>query len=90
MIGMQRAIGTTLLVITLVSISGTASHLFTGRELPLDDALVFTLGSVAGLFASSSLGAKLSGLTLQRTFAAAIVLVLAYRCWFAPSGRDRA
>lgn len=42
--GMQRAIGTSLLVITLISISGTASHLLAGKDLSLATAVVFTAG----------------------------------------------
>jgi uncharacterized protein len=75
---MPRAIGTSLLVVTLVSISGTASHLFSGRDLVLETAAVFTLGSLAGLFAGSALAERLSGPVLQRIFATAIVLVALY------------
>jgi uncharacterized protein len=49
--GMQRAIGTSLLVITLISASGTASHLLAGKDLSLATAGVFTAGSIAALFA---------------------------------------
>jgi len=73
--GMQRAIGTSLLVITLISASGTASHLLTGKDLTLSTAGLFTVGSVAGLFAGSGLAQSLAGPTLQRVFAAAIVVV---------------
>lgn len=73
--GMQRAIGTSLLVITLISASGTASHLLAGKDLTLATAGLFTLGSVAGLFVSSSLAQRLAGPTLQKVFAAAIVAV---------------
>jgi uncharacterized membrane protein YfcA len=76
--GIQRAIGTSLLVITLVSASGTASHLLAGKDLTLATAGVFTAGSVAGLFAGSGLAHRLAGPTLQKVFAAAIVLVALY------------
>lgn len=76
--GMQRAIGTSLLVITLISASGTASHLLAGKELSLSTAAVFTVGSIGGLFAGSSLGQRLAGPVLQRIFAAAIVAVAMY------------
>ncbi len=77
--GIQRAIGTSLLVITLISASGTASHLLAGKDLTLSTAGLFTLGSIAGLFAGSGLAQRLAGPTLQRVFAAAIVLVATVR-----------
>ncbi|MBL9125678.1 MAG: sulfite exporter TauE/SafE family protein [Planctomycetaceae bacterium] len=76
--GMQRAIGTSLLVITLISASGTVSHLLAGKDLTLVTAGLFTLGSVAGLFGGSSLAQRLAGPTLQKVFAAAIVAVAAF------------
>lgn len=76
--GIQRAIGTSLLVITLISASGTAAHLLAGKDLTLATAGMFTAGSVAGLFAGSGLAQRLAGPTLQRVFAAAIVVVALY------------
>lgn len=76
--GMQRAIGTSLLVITLISASGTASHLLAGKDLSLSTAGVFTAGSIAGLFAGSGLAHRLAGPVLQKVFAAAIVVVALY------------
>lgn len=76
--GMQRAIGTSLLVITLISASGTASHLLAGKDLSLATAGVFTAGSIAGLFAGSALAQRLAGPVLQKIFAAAIVVVALY------------
>lgn len=73
--GMQRAIGTSLLVITLISTSGTVSHLLAEKDITLSTAGLFTLGSVAGLFAGSGLAHRLAGPNLQRIFAAAIVVV---------------
>lgn len=76
--GMRRAIGTSLLVIALVSASGTASHLLAGKDLSLPTAAAFTAGSIAGLFGGGWLGQRLKGPVLQRVFAAAIVLVAMY------------
>ncbi|WP_425613668.1 sulfite exporter TauE/SafE family protein [Anatilimnocola sp. NA78] len=76
--GMQRAIGTSLLVITLISASGTTSHLLAGKDLSLTTAGVFTGGSIAGLFAGSALAQRLAGPHLQKVFAAAIVIVAIY------------
>jgi uncharacterized membrane protein YfcA len=76
--GIERAIGTSLLVITLISASGTASHLLAGKDLTLATAGVFTAGSIAGLFGGSGLAQRLAGAALQRVFAAAIVVVALY------------
>jgi uncharacterized membrane protein YfcA len=74
----QSAIGTSLLVIALISASGTATYLLSGKELSFATAAVFTAGSIAGLFAGSALAQRLAGPALLRTFAAAIVVVAVY------------
>lgn len=76
--GMQRAIGTSLLVITLIGVSGIAAHLVAGKPLSISMAAWFATGSIAGLFAGTALSHRLRGATLQRVFAAAIVLVAIY------------
>lgn len=76
--GMQRAIGTSLLIITLVSLSGTTGHLLAGKELSLQTSSLFTLGSLIGLFLGSWLAQRLAGRMLQRLFAISIVLVAIY------------
>lgn len=76
--GMQRAIGTSLLIITLVSLSGTTSHIVAGKELSLQIAGLFTAGSLIGLFIGSWLAQRMAGPTLQRVFAISIVLVASY------------
>lgn len=76
--GMKRAIGTSLLIITLVSLSGTASHVLSGKDLSIQTAAIFTAGSLVGLFIGSWLAQRMAGPTLQRAFAAAILLVAAY------------
>ena len=76
--GMQQAIGTSLLVISLVSISGVTSHLLAGRHLDMAIAVIFSLGSVAGVYAGSRLSRRFTGRLLQRVFATAIVAVALY------------
>ncbi len=76
--GMQRAIGTSLLIITLVSLSGTTGHLLAGKELSLQVSTLFTVGSLIGLLIGSSLANRLAGRVLQRFFAVSIVLVATY------------
>jgi uncharacterized membrane protein YfcA len=74
----RRAIGTSLLVIALISAAGTANHLASGRDLPLEVAGPFAMGSLVGLFAGSGLAHRLSGPALQRVFAASLVGVAAF------------
>ena len=76
--GMQRAIGTSLLIITLVSLSGTTGHIVAGKELSLQTAGLFSTGSLAGLFIGGWLAQRMAGPTLQRVFAISIVLVATY------------
>jgi len=76
--GIQRAIGTSLLVISLVSVSGVASLFAQGRPVPLGTTTWFAIGSVAGLFAGNALAHRLGGPTLQKVFAAAILVVAAF------------
>ena len=76
--GMQRAIGTSLLIITLVSISGATSHVLAGKDLSFQTAGLFTAGSLVGLFIGSWLAQRMAGPTLQRAFSVSIVLVATY------------
>lgn len=73
--GMQRAIGTSLLVITVISLTGIATQFLSGGVVPWQTTLAFLFGSIAGLLAGSALAKRLAGPRLQQTFAAAIVLV---------------
>jgi uncharacterized membrane protein YfcA len=76
--GMQRAIGTSLLIITMVSASGVASHVAAGAGVSIHVAVLFTMGSVSGLFVGSGLSRRFSGPSLQKTFSAAIIAVALY------------
>jgi uncharacterized protein len=74
----HRAVGTSLLVITLVSISGVASHLYAGRTIPLEETARFIAGGVGGMLLGTQIGRHLSGPTLQKSFALAILAVAAF------------
>lgn len=74
----HRAVGTSLLVIALVSVSGVASHLWAGRAISPSVTGMFVLGGVAGLFAGQQIGRRLSGPVLQKMFAVAILAVAAF------------
>ncbi len=71
----HRAVGTSLLVITFVSISGVASHLWAGRDISWEVTSLFLVGGILGMFGGIWASRYLSGASLQRVFAIAIVLV---------------
>ena len=77
-LGVPRAVGTSLFVMTLVSLSAVAAQLAAGREIPLGIAGGFVAGSVPGLFAGSAIGRRLTGPLLARAFAITIVAVAAF------------
>jgi hypothetical protein len=72
---MQQAVGTSLFVIALVSLSGVAVQLGAGASIPLDVAAPFAAGGVGGLWLGQAAGGRLSETTRKRVFAAAIVAV---------------
>jgi uncharacterized membrane protein YfcA len=72
---MRRAIGTSLLVITLVSVSGIASHFISGGSIPWQITLLFLGGGLLGMWAGTTIAELLAGRRLQQVFAAAIVAV---------------
>jgi uncharacterized membrane protein YfcA len=84
--GIQRAIGTSLLVITLVSFSGIAGHFLAGNTVPGELLAWFLGGSLAGMPIGASASKWLGGIRLQQTFAAIIVLVgvfvIARNVWY--------
>lgn len=74
----HRAVGTSLLVITLVSVSGVASHLYARRTIPLEVTSWFIAGGVGGMLLGSQIGRHLSAPTLQKGFALAILAVATF------------
>jgi len=72
----HRAVGTSLLVITLVSASGVASHLWAGRDIPIETTLYFIVGGVLGMFIGIWASRYLAGPALQMVFAVAIFVIL--------------
>lgn len=73
--GVPRAVGTSLFVMTLVGIAAVASQAASGRTIPLDVAVAFVSGSVPGLLAGSAIGRRLTGPLLARGFAIVIIVV---------------
>ena len=73
--GVPQAVGTSLFVMTLVGASAIASQLAAGRSIPPDITACFVGGSIPALLVGSRIGRRLTGPTLARVFAVAIVLV---------------
>lgn len=71
----HRAVATSLLVITLIGISGVGAAIFTGRELPWITSGLFVAGGIGGMFLGRRLAARLAGPVLQQGFALGIVLM---------------
>lgn len=74
----HRAVGTSLMVIAMVSVSGVASQLWAGHVIsPLVTGL-FVIGGIGGLFAGQQIGRRLSGPALQKVFVVAILAVAVF------------
>lgn len=71
----HRAVATSLLVITLISISGVGAAIVTGRELPWAITGLFVIGGIAGMFLGRRLAARLAGPMLQQLFAVGIIFM---------------
>ena len=77
----HRAVGTSLFVIVLVSISGVASHFANGNTLSWETTLQFLVGGFAGMWLGGILAKRLKGPTLQKVFSVAVVLVACFVIW---------
>lgn len=75
---MQRAVATSMLVIALISASGSASYLLAGRPLVLKVTALFILGGLSGMVLGARLSRRLAGPQLQKLFATAMVGVAIY------------
>lgn len=74
----HRAVGTSLMVIALISVSGIASQLWVQRTIAPIITGLFVLGGIGGLFAGQRIGRRLSGPALQKLFAVAIIAVAGF------------
>jgi uncharacterized protein len=70
-----RAVGTSLLIIFLVSVSGVTSLALHHQQIPFRETALFIVGGVVGLYPASRLSRRVSGPKLQRIFAACIVVI---------------
>lgn len=75
---MSRAVGTSLLVISLVSTSGIVSQLMLGQAINWQVTSLFALGGLIGLGIGTKVSYRLSPAALQRTFAVAILVVATF------------
>jgi uncharacterized membrane protein YfcA len=74
----HRAVGTSLLAIFLISISGVTAYVAAARELSLNTTMLFLSGGLIGIWLGGLVAKQLKGPTLQRVFAAAVVLVAVF------------
>ena len=75
---MSRAVGTSLMVISLVSASGLAFQLWGGQKVTTDITALFVVGGLSGLWLGQSVSHRLSPSVLQRIFSVAILLVAVF------------
>jgi uncharacterized protein len=71
----QKAVGTSLMVIALVSLSGITAKWWSGRTVPFEMTAVFVIGGIVGLFIGQQLSHRISGPILQKVFALVIISV---------------
>ena len=71
----HRAVGTSLLVIVLISFSGGVTHVLANHDMSLKVTILFVAGGVLGLFISNFVAKKISGPRLQRVFAVSIIVI---------------
>jgi uncharacterized membrane protein YfcA len=82
-LSMPACVATSLMTITLVSAAAVAAHVAVhgSAALPLGVAAPFVAGALAGMLASRLVAARLSGPTLQRAFAALMIVAAAMLLW---------
>lgn len=74
-VSMQQAVGTSLLIITVVSGAGFISYAATSAELDWQLLGLLSAGGLLGMFIGNLVGHKIAGPQLQRVFAASLVVV---------------
>jgi uncharacterized membrane protein YfcA len=70
---MLRAVGTSLMVIAIVSFSAVFSQVSAGQQFPWLLTLTFVAGGLMGLWGGQLVGQRLSAALLQKLFAVAIL-----------------
>ena len=70
---MLRAVGTSLMVIAIVSFSGVFVQVVAGQLIPWQLTLTFVAGGLTGLWGGQLIGQGLSTALLQKVFSVAIL-----------------
>ncbi|HEX3160005.1 MAG TPA: sulfite exporter TauE/SafE family protein [Gemmatimonadaceae bacterium] len=78
---MHRAVGTSLVVITMTSAAGFAGYLSQGVAVRWGFLLVFAALAVTGILAGSRMGQRLPQATLKRAFAVFLLFMAAFVLW---------
>jgi len=76
--GIHRAVATSLLVITLIGLSGLGSAVLSGRSIDWALTGLFIVGGVIGMFSGRVFARYLAGPTLQTLFAVAMLGTAAF------------
>jgi hypothetical protein len=76
--GIHRAVATSLLVITLIGLSGLAFATWSGREIDWMLLGLFVAGGIVGMVSGRGLARFLAGVTLQLVFSVAMVATAAF------------
>lgn len=74
----HRAVGTSLMVIALVSGSGVTSLIMTGQPISPGITALFVIGGIIGMYAGQQIGHRMSGPLLQKVFVVAILSVAVF------------
>lgn len=74
----HRAVATSLLVITLIGLTGVGAVLVEGRPLPWLLTGLFIAGGFGGMYLGQLVARRIAGPKLQQVFAVAMVLVAAF------------
>jgi uncharacterized membrane protein YfcA len=75
---MLRAVGTSLMVIAMISASGVTAQLVAGQPINLAVTSCFVTGGLGGLWIGQAISQRISPSLLQRIFALAILLVAVF------------
>ena len=76
--GIHRAVATSLLVITLIGLSGLGSAVFSGRDIDWALTGLFILGGIMGMIGGRALSRYIAGPSLQFVFSIAMLLTAGY------------
>ena len=71
----QRAVATSLLIITVIGLSSVSASLIQGREFDLDITTLFIGGGIIGMGVGRILAFRIPILNLQKIFALAVLLL---------------